>query len=124
MKKLLLLGMLMFVGVIASYAQVFDFTVVNKTGHTIIAIYVSPADDEEWGEDVLGVDQLANNKSVEIKFDSDYEDTLLELGIDKYDLKAEFTDGSSDEYYDLKLEDIITLTLAIDKKGNGLASWK
>jgi hypothetical protein len=125
MKKLLLLSaMLLVFGVMTASAQVFDFTVVNKTGYTIDAIYVSPADDNDWGEDVLGEDQLPNGKSFEIKFDATYEKLLLAFGVDKYDLRAEFSDGAEDEYYDLKLEDINTLTLTVDKKGNGVATWK
>ena len=125
MKKLLLLSaLLLVVGVMTASAQVFDFTVVNKTGYTISEVYVSPSDDDEWGEDVLGVDQLLNGKSVEIEFDSVYEAVLLAFGVDMYDLKAIYSDGSEDEIYELQLEDISTLTLTLDKKGNGVATWK
>ena len=45
-----------------------DFTLVNKTGLEIHELYVSPANDDEWGEDVLGRDILENNQSVDITF--------------------------------------------------------
>lgn len=45
-----------------------DFTLVNKTGLTIEQIYVSPSDDDEWGEDVMGKDVLDNGESVDIEF--------------------------------------------------------
>lgn len=105
-------------------AQVFDFTLVNKTGFIIDEVYVSPADDNEWGEDVLGVDVLANGKSVEITFDETYEFLLLAFEVELYDLKVVDEDG--DEYFwtDLKLETISNIEISLDKKGNGLAKIK
>ncbi len=47
-----------------------DFTLVNKTGLTINEVYLSPSDDDEWGEDVMGKDVLANGEKVEITFSS------------------------------------------------------
>jgi hypothetical protein len=124
MKRFLIIAALFAAVAASAAAQVFDFTLINKTGYTIDKVFVSPADDDDWGEDVLGVDQLPNGRQVEIEFDSVYEAVLLAFGIDKYDLMAEYEDGSTDEFYDLKLEDIIQLTLTLDKKGNGVATWK
>ena len=45
-----------------------DFTLVNKTGLTISEFYVSPSDDDEWGEDVLGRDVLMHNDKIDISF--------------------------------------------------------
>jgi hypothetical protein len=45
-----------------------DFTLVNKTGLTIVELYVSPAKSDEWGEDILGQDVLKNNEKVDIGF--------------------------------------------------------
>jgi hypothetical protein len=45
-----------------------DFTLVNKTGLSIDELYLSPANDNEWGEDVLGKDVLKTGESVKIKF--------------------------------------------------------
>ena len=47
-----------------------DFTLVNKTGLTIMEVYLSPTNDDEWGEDVMGKDVLANGEKVEITFSS------------------------------------------------------
>lgn len=124
MKKLLVFVCLATVLAAGAFAAVFDFTLVNQTGYGIDAVFVSPADDNDWGDDVLGEDVLPNKKSWEIEFDPPYEALLLAFGIDKYDLKCEYEDGSVDEWYDLKLEEINTLTLTLDKKGNGVATWK
>lgn len=45
-----------------------DFTLVNKTGVEIHALHVSPHSSDEWGEDILGKDTLANGESLEITF--------------------------------------------------------
>ncbi len=45
-----------------------DFTLVNKTGLTIDKVFVSPTNDDDWGEDVMGKDVLADGESVEIQF--------------------------------------------------------
>ncbi len=47
-----------------------DFTLVNKTGLTINEVYLSPTNDDEWGEDVMGKDVLANGEKVDITFSS------------------------------------------------------
>ncbi len=45
-----------------------DFTIENKTGFTISALYVAPAKDRDWGEDILGEDEMPSGKSLEITF--------------------------------------------------------
>lgn len=58
--------------VLAGSAAVFagqqDFVLVNKTGLVIDELYVSPTTTDEWEEDVLGVDTLANGAKVTVKF--------------------------------------------------------
>lgn len=48
--------------------QRLDFTLVNKSGYVIVELYVSPSDDEEWGEDILGRDVLGDDESAAITF--------------------------------------------------------
>jgi hypothetical protein len=45
-----------------------DFTLVNKTGVEIHALHVAPHSSDEWGEDILGKDTLADGDSLEITF--------------------------------------------------------
>jgi hypothetical protein len=45
-----------------------DFTLVNKTGVEIHALHVAPHSSDEWGEDILGKDTLANGESLGITF--------------------------------------------------------
>jgi hypothetical protein len=124
MKKWLVTFALVALCAVASFAQTFDFTLVNKTGYAITSVNVSPSGDDNWGEDVLGEDILVDGDSFEIQFDSAYEAALLLFGVDKYDLKCSYKDGSSDEWYNLKLEDINYIVLSLDKKGNGVATYR
>lgn len=124
MKKIVSIALLSLVAVAGAFAQVFDFTVVNDTGYTINSLFVTPSDSTKWGDDVLGRDQLKDEEEVDIVFPKLYEAMLLAFGVDLYDLRIEYTDGTYDEYYDLKLEEINELTLSLDKKGNGFATWE
>jgi hypothetical protein len=45
-----------------------DFTLVNKTGFTISSLYVAAAKDRDWGEDILGEDELSTGKTLDIEF--------------------------------------------------------
>jgi hypothetical protein len=46
-----------------------DFTLVNNTGVDIHNLHVSESAKDDWEEDVLGADVLANGDSIEINFD-------------------------------------------------------
>ena len=56
------------VGIAAAHVQKQDFTLINKTGLTITALYLSPVKTKTWGEDVLGEDVLEDGEKVDIKF--------------------------------------------------------
>ena len=86
-----------------------DFTVVNKTGVVIDKLYVSPSDKDDWQDDILGQDQLADGASVDIKFHPK-EKTA------KWDLRIEDTKGNAIEWTDLDLTEISKLTLHYDGK--------
>ena len=58
-----------------------DFTLVNKSTYVIVELYVSPTNDDEWGEDVLGRDVLANNEKVDIQFSRSESTCMWDLKI-------------------------------------------
>lgn len=90
-----------------------DFTVVNKTGVIIDKLFVSPSEKDDWQEDILGKDVLADGESLEIKFHPKEK-------IEKWDLKIEDSKGNSIEWTDLKLTEISKVTLHY-KDGKGTA---
>jgi hypothetical protein len=85
-----------------------DFTVVNKTGVVIDKLYVAPSDTDNWQEDILGQDQLADGQSLEIKFHPKEKAA-------KWDLRIEDTKGNSIEWTDLNLTEIEKVTLNYDQ---------
>lgn len=90
-----------------------DFTLINKTGVIINSLYISPADKDDWEEDILGKDQLGDGETVDIKFNRDEK-------ADKWDLKVEDSKGNSIEWNDLDLLKISKVTLHY-KDGKGTA---
>lgn len=58
------------VTVTAAQRRNLDFTLVNRTGVDIMEVYLSPTSDNEWGEDVMGKDILADREKVDITFSS------------------------------------------------------
>lgn len=69
-----------------------DFTLVNKTGLTIMEVYLSPTSEDEWGEDVMGKDVLKNGEKVDITFSSGETECNWDLKIvDEDDDDVEWT---------------------------------
>ena len=106
-------AMLLLAGAHNSLAADQDFTVVNKTGVEIYALFVSPADQNEWGEDILGKDTLPAGESTEIEFDPEEEAA-------KWDLRIQDKDGNAIEWTDLDLTEIAKVTLFYEN-GKGTA---
>ena len=81
-----------------------DFTVVNKTGVEIYALYVTPHNAKDWGDDILGVDTLAADGSLEIVFSRKEKAKY-------WDLRVEDEEGSFIEWESLNLLEISKVTL-------------
>ena len=81
-----------------------DFTVINRTGVEIYALYVTPHTAKDWGEDVLGVDTLASGNEVDIFF-SPKERAKY------WDIRVEDEDGNYIEWDRLNLLEISRVTL-------------
>jgi hypothetical protein len=58
-----------------------DFTLVNKTGYELKALYVSPSKSDDWEDDVLGQDTLDDASSLEIKFHRDVKTCYWDLKV-------------------------------------------
>ncbi len=71
MKKILVLSIYLILFCVVRLSAIAgeqDFTIVNATGHTIDALYVSPSASDDWEEDILGQATLADGQSATIKF--------------------------------------------------------
>ncbi len=64
----LTIGILGFAAISSNAQGAQDFTLVNKTGVEIYALYVTPHNADDWGDDILGADTLAVGDTLEITF--------------------------------------------------------
>ena len=81
-----------------------DFLLVNKTGIEIYALYVTPHDSDDWGDDILGTDTLARNADIEIVFHRKEKAKM-------WDLRIEDEDGDFIEWENFNLLKISKITL-------------
>jgi hypothetical protein len=94
-----------------------NFTLVNKTGQAINELYVSKASTDDWEEDILGRDTLANGDSVEITF-SPKERAA------KWDIKLIDDKGKEHKYFNLNLLEISEITVRSNGDGTWHWNWK
>ncbi len=81
-----------------------DFLLVNKTGVEINALYITPHNADDWGEDILGIGTLAADDSVDISFSRKEKAKL-------WDLRVEDAEGEFIEWESLNLLTISKVTL-------------
>jgi len=93
-------------GLSAAQNKVLDFKIVNKTGVTIEKIFISPADVNDWEEDVMDVNVLEPGETVEVKFSVDETKKI-------WDLKVEDHEGTAIIWENLDLSKVNVLTLKI-----------
>ena len=89
-----------------------DFTIVNKTGYDIKALYIGASGTGDWTKDdeVLKGKPFANGKAYDIKFSP-------RAKAEKWDIMVTWADGSgSEEWLNLKLTEIEKVTLVYDKE--------
>ncbi|MEJ1968766.1 MAG: hypothetical protein WDN03_09090 [Rhizomicrobium sp.] len=73
-----------------------DFNLTNSTGYEIKSVFISPHSSNDWQEDVLGQDTLADGGAVEIHFPGGRGATCdwdLKVVYSTDDSSAEWTDG-------------------------------
>lgn len=99
---------LMFVSSLVFAQSELDFTLVNETGFDIYSVYLSPSESSEWGDDVLDMDILENNNSVEIQF-SPFEDAEF------WDLKAVDEDGAEVVWEGIEPAVILQITISMEE---------
>jgi hypothetical protein len=100
----------------ASFAGDQDFTLHNNTGVSINKLHISPHRADEWGEDILGQDTLADGETLNIKF-SRHETAA------HWDLRIEDKEGNSVVWENLNLLEISEVTLHF-KDGKAWADYK
>lgn len=87
-----------------------DFTLVNRTGYELKEVYVSPSKSDDWQDDVLGEDTLADGDHANIHFSRSAKTC-------KWDLKVVYTeDNSSAVWSDIDLCKVEKITIHYNEK--------
>jgi hypothetical protein len=100
---------------IAASQSRLNFELHNETGYEITEVYVSPNTTDDWQEDVLGQDTLANHESVNIKFSRSKQDY--------WDLKVVFKGGKESVWYKFDLSQITDITISF-RNGKAYSTTK
>ncbi len=96
----------------SAFAGAQDFILVNRTGYDIYVVNVSPSDTEQWEEDILGSQILADGEALQVRFP---------LRKQQYwDIQVKFKDGSGLFWMHLDLLHTRVITL----NGNGTATLR
>lgn len=110
MKKTVLVFMIiaLFLGGVSGFVHgaAQDFTLINKTGVDIYYLYISPANSNNWGKDLLGESILSNGENIYIRFSGQPERW--------WDLKVKDKNGNTAYWKNLDLSLINQLTLYCD----------
>ena len=83
-----------------------NFKVVNFTGMTLQAIYVSSHESTSWEENVLGQDELFDSETMEINFNP-------EEKAGTWDIRVEDNNGNNAQLKNLNLREISRITLRV-----------
>jgi hypothetical protein len=91
-----------------------DFTLVNKTGYDISALYIGPSSNKDWTDDmeILHGKNFPDGATLEITFHP-------KAKAEKWDIMVEWADDyENDEWLGLKLTEINKVTLTYNRKAN------
>lgn len=88
----------------AAWAAAQDFTVVNRSGHVVVTLNVSPSSSNNWGPDILGREVLANGESASITFDRNESECM-------WDMRATYDDGDTGDWRGINLCETSEITL-------------
>jgi opacity protein-like surface antigen len=80
----------------AAYGAAQDFNVNNQTGQAVMTLNVSPTSSDQWGEDILGVDVLADGESAAISFDRAEDECV-------WDIRVTYEDGATGDWRGINL---------------------
>lgn len=71
-----------------SSAQALSFQVINNTGFTLSDIFVSPAESNNWGSDILPNSMFDNGATVTVNIPAEFGESCM------FDMKITDTEGA------------------------------
>ena len=112
MKKILFLfGFFFFLSFFTSqnsYSQALGFYIENNTGVTLNNIYVSPAESNNWGDDILPSDLFNDQSTVQVYIPESLGETCI------FDIKITDLDGNAVIFYNVDACALHTLRINWD----------
>ena len=97
---------LLTVSTTAALADPRDFTLINNTGTDIHQVFVSPSNQTDWGDDILGQDILPASATVDIHFQRFTQGDCL------YDIKVVTDNGAEGTLGQVNLCETNTVTFS------------
>lgn len=120
MKKFLFLAVLIaglsFFSTKNSSAQALTFDVVNNTGVTLVDVYVTPAETNHWGKDILPNDLFENGSTITVTIPEDYGTTCM------FDMKITDAVGGSITFTNIDACKLVKLQINNDGTFSYLAT--
>lgn len=92
----------------SGFSQALTFDIVNETGIDLYSVFLSPSEEEHWGEDLLPVEMFANGSTVSIEIGEDYGDSC------EFDVMVNDGEGSSLTFVEADLCSLVSITLFAD----------
>ncbi len=89
-------------------AGTLSYDVVNNTGVTLIDVFVTPAETDNWGKDILPNDVFENGSTIKVTIPPDYGETCM------FDMKITDAAGGHITFTNIDICKIIKLKINAD----------
>lgn len=111
-KKLLFLfaitAIISIISVKNSSAQALTYEVVNNTGVTLVDVFVTPAETNHWGDDILPNSVFENGATITVTIPADYGETCM------FDMMITDSAGGSITFTGIDACKLVTLQINAD----------
>ena len=120
LKKILISAIILIIFASAAYAeQTESVIIVNETGYSLNYIYFSPSDFDDWGDDILEGNSLADGDSIEVNLDREYDGSKY-----IYDLQAVDEDDDYYSIYEADISENNTITVTMENYDGGYDDYE
>jgi predicted small lipoprotein YifL len=86
----------------------YSYDVVNNTGVTLVDVFVSPAETDHWGKDILPNDLFENGSTIKVTIPPDYGTTCL------FDMKITDAAGGHITFTNIDICKLVKLKINAD----------
>jgi len=86
----------------------YSYDVINNTGVTLVDVYVSPAETDHWGKDILPNDLFENGSTIKVTIPPDYGTTCM------FDMKITDAAGGHITFTNIDICKLVKLKINAD----------